>query len=186
MWRESATMKAVVLASLVIGNAVLAVESMLAQDQTFQGGWASFGIAGLVLAWLLLVYMPAKDRRDQANGEAKDKQMKELLDRFDSERNQDRTDRHSRYSEYQASINKQFIAYEENLRRQNDQHKMDAENDRKAFLERQERTESALGKAIALQTHELKILIGELLKNVCNFNGTCQNYQPRQPEKSNG
>ena len=42
-------------------------------------GWASFGIAGLVLSWLLMIHLPAKD-----------KQLKEFLDAGADERAKNR------------------------------------------------------------------------------------------------
>lgn len=54
---------------------------LLAQtDLTGASGWTSFGIAGMVLAWLLLVHLPAKD-----------KQIKELIDKHDETEKDQRT-----------------------------------------------------------------------------------------------
>lgn len=50
-------------------------------------GWTSFGIAGLVLSWLLLKHMPDKDRQLKELIDRHDMQMQELLDRHDKAEN---------------------------------------------------------------------------------------------------
>lgn len=48
-------------------------------------GWAGAGLLGLVLAWLLLVHLPNKDKRETALIEAKDKAVAELVKAFKEE-----------------------------------------------------------------------------------------------------
>jgi gas vesicle protein len=43
-------------------------------------GWTSAGLAGLVLAWLLLKYLPAKDEQLRQLLDAQDKQLKETIE----------------------------------------------------------------------------------------------------------
>ncbi len=56
---------------------------LLAQTEVGGGaaGWTSFGIAGLVLSWLLLVHLPAKD-----------KQIKDILDNHAALEKEQRTE----------------------------------------------------------------------------------------------
>lgn len=42
-------------------------------------GWSSFGITGLVLAWLLLQHLPAKDKQIKEMQEGKDRQILGLI-----------------------------------------------------------------------------------------------------------
>ena len=46
-------------------------------------GWTAFGLAGMILGWLFLAHLPAKD-----------KQIRELLEAASKERDLDRTARH--------------------------------------------------------------------------------------------
>ncbi len=44
-------------------------------------GWVGAGLLGLVLGWLLLVHLPAKDKQLKELLDSKDKQMTSVLDR---------------------------------------------------------------------------------------------------------
>jgi hypothetical protein len=43
-------------------------------------GWSSFGIAGLVLGWLLIIHLPAKDKQVKELNESKDKSLEKKDD----------------------------------------------------------------------------------------------------------
>lgn len=43
-------------------------------------GWASFGVAGLVLSWFLLIDLPATRKREDAKEVAHQAQMQTVLD----------------------------------------------------------------------------------------------------------
>lgn len=45
-------------------------------------GWVGAGLLGAVLAWLLLVHIPAKDKQIKDLIEAKDAQYERMLDKF--------------------------------------------------------------------------------------------------------
>ena len=59
---------------------------LLAQSSTVIGGeagWAGVGILGLVLSWLLLRHLPAKDAQINAFIEKKDQHVLELTAKFE-------------------------------------------------------------------------------------------------------
>lgn len=53
---------------------------LIAQSDSLSGGagWAGAGLLGLVLAWLLFVHLPAKDKQLKEFTEGKDKHVTEL------------------------------------------------------------------------------------------------------------
>ena len=60
---------------------------MLAQSAAIDtlsgtGGWAGCGLVGLVLSWLLLVHLPAKDKQVKDTFDANVTQVKGLVDSF--------------------------------------------------------------------------------------------------------
>ncbi len=60
---------------------------LLAQSSTVIGGeagWAGVGILGLVLSWLLLRHLPAKDAQINSFIELKDKHVLELTQKFEA------------------------------------------------------------------------------------------------------
>lgn len=123
---------------LVLGEAI--------NDPSVLGGysgWAGAGLLGLVLAWLLFVHLPAKD-----------KQIMAMLDVASQEREKERTSRHTIANLYQTALGQLTT-----------EHKEDAEKDREAFLKRQERLEDG----IKLQTAELKAAIASMANNLCKF-----------------
>jgi hypothetical protein len=145
---------------------------MLAQDISgpAASGWASFGIAGLVLAWLLLVYLPSKDKERERSVQSKDEQVKALMDRYDSERERERDDRHKRLTEFQVVLNKVSADGLVMVKEMVEQHRKDADNDRAAFEGRQQRTESVIFKAIELQTAEIKAVFQQFMSSICRYN----------------
>lgn len=59
---------------------------LLAQTSSVIGGeagWAGVGILGLVLSWLLLRHLPAKDAQITAFIESKDKHVLEITEKFE-------------------------------------------------------------------------------------------------------
>ena len=56
-------------------------------------GWAGAGLLGLVLAWLLFIHLPAKDKQIVEANDKKDIQMASVLATMTEERDKDRTDR---------------------------------------------------------------------------------------------
>lgn len=59
----------------------------LAQTDALTGGagWASFGIAGAVLSWLLLVHLPSKDKQMKEFFDNKDKHIETIITSFRQE-----------------------------------------------------------------------------------------------------
>ena len=112
------------------------------------GGWAGFGLTGLLLSWILLISIPAKD-----------KQMRVMIERQDAEREKDRVARHELAGKFQDVMTAVMA-----------QHIRDAENDRASFMTRHIRFEDALSKvqeAISRQTLELT----KELRTFCKFHG---------------
>ena len=100
------------------------------------GGWGGFGLTGLLLSWILLISIPAKD-----------KQMRVMIERQDAEREKDRVARHELAGKFQDVMTAVMA-----------QHIRDAENDRASFMTRHIQFEDALSKvqeAISRQTLEL-------------------------------
>jgi uncharacterized membrane-anchored protein YhcB (DUF1043 family) len=64
----------------------LALPAAQAGTDTLSGGagWVGAGLLGLVLSWLLFIYLPAKDKQLKEFNEAKDKQIGELVNHFET------------------------------------------------------------------------------------------------------
>lgn len=119
----------------------VALGFLVAQSDPISGGagWIGAGLLGAVLAWLTMVHLPAKD-----------KQLKDILDRQEAERDKDRASRHEANAIFQKAMAETEL-----------QHIKDAEKDREAFLERNNRVE----KAIEAQTARLELAI----RSSCRF-----------------
>lgn len=105
------------------------------------GGWASFGLAGLILAWLFMVHLPAKDKLilDQS-----------MIARQD--RDEDRKFRHELGNKFSGIVAEVLKCFKE-----------ETEKDRDARERRDLRVEDALKlqtaeitKALALSNRECK------------------------------
>jgi hypothetical protein len=100
---------------------------MLAQDSTSisgSAGWVGTGLLGSVLAWLLFVHLPSKDKQLKDMIDSKDTQFKSMVDgmmamvqqkdgqintlvtTFSAERDKDREIRHEALNKYQDALNK--------------------------------------------------------------------------------
>ena len=68
---------------LLFGAVQLLILAQNSDPTTLAGGagWVGAGLLGLVLGWLLLVHLPAKDKQLQQLLDGKDKQMQSILDR---------------------------------------------------------------------------------------------------------
>lgn len=139
-------------------------------------GWASFGIAGLVLSWLLLKHLPDKAAADKEKDNllfkviADAQQDRNAMSvRYDTERATERTARHERMSQFQAMFNSIALIHEKALKELQAQHRAEAEADRAAFLDRNDR----LLDAIRTQTVELRMSMANMIRE------TCQAYQLR-------
>lgn len=96
-------------------------------------GWVGAGLLGAVLAWLLLVHLPARDKQFSELArekdtqlaakdvaivsllEVKDNQIKGLLNAAAEERGQDRVDRHKMRNDFTALINEVQNRYNDGL-----------------------------------------------------------------------
>lgn len=110
------------------------------------GGWAGFGLTGLLLAWILLVSIPAKD-----------KLTRKMIEDGNVEREKDRNARHELSDKFQTAMTAVMA-----------QHIRDAENDRNSFMARHTRFEDALARvqeAISRQTLELT----KELRSFCKY-----------------
>jgi hypothetical protein len=54
-----------------------------ASDIITGGGWAGFGITGMVLGWLLVIRLPAQDKQLKEMIESRDKLVQTISDRHD-------------------------------------------------------------------------------------------------------
>lgn len=77
----------IVVAVSIAVPATAAFAVPVSQIESISGGagWAGAGLLGLVLAWLLLVHLPAKDKRDDAKDKAHDETVAKLMTDFRSE-----------------------------------------------------------------------------------------------------
>lgn len=151
---------------MVRGSIILGMVAIVGQTLEVPGGgagWASFGIAGLVLAWLLLVHLPAKDRQLREFIDIATKDRDVTLMRYDKERAEERELRHQRSNQYQATLNEMAASFKQALDKLEDSHKTDAEKDRAAFLQRNTHVEDA----IKSQTLELKTAVLSALQGLC-------------------
>jgi hypothetical protein len=119
------------------------------------------GLLGMVLAWLLLKHLPAKDAQIQQFVADKDKQVASVLADNATDRDQDRKAR----EELAAVFQKAHSDMEK-------VHREDAEKDRKAFVERN----SQVVDAIKIQTGELKAAIA----SSCRFAGPVVQVTPKE------
>ena len=73
---------------------LLAVAAVLAQSPpaalSGDAGWAGAGLLGLVLGWLLLWYLPNKDKQFTDFVKAKDEQIKDMVSTHDARQTADR------------------------------------------------------------------------------------------------
>lgn len=69
-------MKAILLLGSVVGCPLLVYAQASVDPISGGAGWAGAGLLGAVLAWLLLVHLPGKDKQLQGFVEAKDAQIR--------------------------------------------------------------------------------------------------------------
>lgn len=129
-------------------------------------GWLGAGLLGLVLAWLLWVHLPAKDKQIRELIADKDTQLEKLITAWSVDREKDRVSRHEVTNAFQKAITDLHT-----------QHEQDAEKDRSAFLAR------TSGFMVELRT---------MLATVCRYqlppaHHTLVNpYQPKAGQDSGG
>ena len=70
----------------VISQVPSASDSLIAGN----AGWAGAGLLGLVLAWLLLVHLPSKDKQMAEKDKAKDAAIEKIVMEFAAESRQQR------------------------------------------------------------------------------------------------
>lgn len=70
---------------LIVAQVAPAIAQGASVDPISGGaGWVGAGLLGLVLAWLLFIHLPAKDKQLAGLIESKDKQLADLVDSRDS------------------------------------------------------------------------------------------------------
>lgn len=146
--------------------------------------WAGLGAIGLILGWLLLVHLPAKDKQMKEFVEGKDLVIRELLVAARTEREKESEARDKTASLFQSAMS--------DLARQ---HELDATNDRTAFEHRSERMVDAITKmslqfenAIMKQTDKLELKLDKLsqeTRSSCMYAGETMRFQ-QQPKKGDG
>lgn len=62
---------------------MLLLAQQVANALAGEAGWAGVGVLGLVLSWLMLKHLPAKDKQINEFIEAKDKHVMELTAKFE-------------------------------------------------------------------------------------------------------
>lgn len=135
-------------------------------------GWVGAGLLGAVLAWLMFVHLPAKDKQAEAKDakiasivEIKDKQIAAILTENTLERERERTDRHDRANAFQKLLNDLAKDHKEQMREMHNEHAIDAEKDRQAFLVRSSEIGNVMKMAIERQTLELE----KAIRGTCMF-----------------
>lgn len=139
-------------------------------------GWIGVGLLGPVLAWLLWVHLPAKDKQIKDLLEVQDKNTREFLESANVERSNlvqlhskeretDRTARHEVANMFQVAIANATQNYSNTIEKIENQHRLDAQADRDAFLQRNK----AVEEAIRQQTSELKTQLGLAIQGSCRW-----------------
>lgn len=137
---------------IVYSIIVFAQQSLPADPISGGAGWVGAGLLGLVLSWLLLVHLPAKDKQIKELAEAKDNQLEKLLLAQREERQADRLEIKEVVEAHQRVIDKLINSTKEEFNR-----------DREAFDKRN----LAIVQAINQQTKDLQTEI----KAMCKYNG---------------
>lgn len=119
-------------------------------------GWVGAGLLGSVLAWLMFKHLPSKDEQVRLLIEMKDKQIAAILAENLLDRERERTDRHDRNNVFQKTLNEMAIAYGQQMRDIQTEHKIDAEKDRQSFLQRSADLGTIMKMAIEKQTLDLE------------------------------
>ena len=177
---------------LTVLTAPLVIGMVMAQSEAsaVASGWASFGIAGLVLSWLLLIHLPAKDKQTLALAAEVSSARRESEERYETERVAERLARHERANNFQAMLNQISLSHERSIKElneqhsreakeMNDQHVRDAAADREAFIARQDDIKNAIVQSLAAQGTSLELAIIRAVQGICRFSGECDNYKPR-------
>ena len=91
---------------------------LAAQADPLSGGsgWAGAGLLGLVLAWLLLVHMPARDKRDKEKDEAFLNMLSQREEKHDAAMAQQRSDFGSQLKAIADHCEKEMGSVAENSR----------------------------------------------------------------------
>lgn len=144
--------------------------------------WVPTFFSGGFIVWFVFVYLPAKEKREQARDDKKDAVIDALLSAAKEERQKEREGRHAVANIFQGSM--------ERLAKQ---HEVDAVQDRSAFEGRSERTVNAIEKmglrfevALNNQTDKLEAKFDKLgvdVRSSCNYFG-CDNYTPKKAAKT--
>ena len=67
----------------MIWSLFLLADGAIADPFTGYSGWAGAGLLGMVLGWLLLVHLPAKDKMIASFQTDKDKHVADLIERYE-------------------------------------------------------------------------------------------------------
>lgn len=150
--RSDEAMLTYVLQAVVPTASALCFAQVAQSSDPLSGGagWMGAGLLGVVLAWLLLLHLPAKD-----------KQMKEMIEVQAKERLEERLSREKVAETLKVSMAESAKEHTSNLKEFQLQHIKDAERDREAFMNRNKNIEAA----IQLQTKELQLALG----TACRF-----------------
>ncbi len=125
----------------------------------------------------MLKHLPAKDEQVKALVEMKDNQLGKVLADAAIDRERERTDRHDRNNAFQKVINELALTYAEQIRAIQGEHKMDAEKDRQAFMQRSADIGTTMKMAIEKQTLELE----RAIRTSCTF--SAQTASPKIVER---
>ncbi len=134
--------------------------AMFAQAETISGGagWVGAGLLGVVLWWLLFKHIPDKDKQIGEMLKQSNEERQQNTNRYDAERLAERDARHARANQFQQMMN-EIVA----------QHKTDAEQDRNAFLQRNDNLKIAIAESIAAQTARLEMALINAMGGLCKW-----------------
>lgn len=132
-------------------------------------GWAGAGLLGLVLAWVLFVNIPARDKAakdslDEFRAYVHDTEARfdKLVDAQKAEREKEIRARHEMLDKFQITLSKIELDHRQDFNVMQDQARVNAEKDRTEFRNRND----VLVAALANQTTELKMAI---IAGACRF-----------------
>lgn len=140
-------------------------------------GWVGAGLLGAVLAWLLFVHLPGKDKQVGDLVNLKDQQVTAMMKMQIEEREQDRLARHDVANKFQEALTDILKDHKTEFKFMNDQHVRDADRDRAAFLQRSDSIKLAIEK----QTLELQKTIAESCKFYMPNGKPCLPHEPMKP-----